>query len=126
MAFLVKNVSLKTSVPRKTPAESTVANPVLRNLEAWYAAHADVPGMEVHRDPDVTWMLSNGATWFNSGTSLRLEQKTARKRLDQIFERYASHGRGIGLWVDDEAAPADLTDHLKRLGLRCKKHFPAM
>lgn len=71
-------------------------------------------------------MLSNGATWANSGTSLRFETKTVRKRLDQVCKRYAEHGRGIGLWVDDDATPADLTDHLKALGLRCKRRFPGM
>ncbi|HSP66505.1 MAG TPA: GNAT family N-acetyltransferase [Bryobacteraceae bacterium] len=99
---------------------------VVENLEAWYAAQADVPGIEVHRDPDVTWMLSNGTTWANSGMSMRFSAKTAGMRLDEIFKRYAQHGRGIGFWVDDQATPADLTDHLKRLGLRCKKRFPGM
>jgi len=98
----------------------------MRNLEAWCAAQADVPGVEVHRDPDITWMLSNGATWSNSGTSLRFEPKTARKRLHQIYKQFAKHGRGIGFWVDDEATPADLTNYLKDLSLRCKKRFPGM
>jgi GNAT superfamily N-acetyltransferase len=57
---------------------------------------------------------------------MRFDAKTARKRLDQIFKHYAQHGRGIGFWVDDDATPADLTDHFKRLGLRCKKRFPGM
>jgi hypothetical protein len=99
---------------------------VIDNLEAWYAAHADVPGMEIHRDPDITWMLSNGTTWSNSGTSLRFTATKARERLDQILQRYAEHGRGAGFWVDDDATPADLTNHLKVLGLRCRKLFPGM
>ena len=108
------------------PAESGSGRVVVENLVAWLAAHADVPGIEVHRDPDITWMLSNGITWSNCAASMRFDARTARKRLDQIFKRYARHGRGIGFWVDDDAAPADLADHLKRLGLRCKKRFPAM
>lgn len=99
---------------------------ILRNLDAWYAAQADVPGIEVHRDPDITWMLTNGTTWSNSGTSVRFSPGTARKRLRQIYKRYAQHGRGIGFWVDDDATPADLASHLKDLGLRCKKRFPGM
>ena len=108
------------------PADLALGGLVVENLESWYAAQADVPGIEVHRDPDVTWMLSNGTAWANSGTSMRFDAKTARKRLEQIFKRYAGHGRGIGFWVDDHATPADLTDHLKRLGLRCKKRCPGM
>jgi GNAT superfamily N-acetyltransferase len=106
--------------------DPALVNLVVQNLEAWYAAQADVPGIEVHCDADITWMLSNGRTWSNSGVSLRFEPKAARKRLDRILKRYAKHARGIGFWVDDDATPADLTDHLKALGLRCKKRFPGM
>jgi GNAT superfamily N-acetyltransferase len=109
------------------PAHPALGRLVVENLKAWYAAQADVPGVEVHRDPDITWMLSNGTTWANSGTSMRFDAKTARKRLDRIFKRYdEQHARGIGFWVDDDATPTDLTEHLKRLGLRCKKRFPGM
>ncbi|MCU1335049.1 MAG: acetyltransferase [Bryobacterales bacterium] len=114
-------------MPATAPSPNAGLSPkVMRNLEAWYAAQADVPGIEVHRDPDITWMLSNGTTWSNSGTSIRFEPKTVRKRLNQIYKRFERHGRGIGFWIDDDAAPADLTDHLKGLGLRCKKRFPGM
>lgn len=108
------------------PSDPALGSAVIRNLQAWYLAQADVPGIEVHRDPDITWMLSNGVVWSNSGTALRLDAKTARKRLNQIYKRFAKHGRGVGFWVDDDATPADLTDHLKDLGLRCKKRFPGM
>ena len=107
-------------------ADETLGRVVTQNLEAWYAAQADVPGVEVHRDPDITWMLSNGTTWSNSGTSLRFDAKAASKRLNRIYKRFAKHGRGIGFWIDPAATPADLADHLKNLGLRCKKHFPGM
>jgi GNAT superfamily N-acetyltransferase len=108
------------------PADPTLGGAVARNLEALYAAQADVPGMEVHRDPDITWMLSNGTTWANSGVSPRFRSSNAGRRLDQILKRYAEHGRGAGFWVDDDATPIDLTDHLKKLGLRCRKRFPGM
>ena len=99
---------------------------IINNLEAYYAAQAEVPGIELHRDPDITWMLSNGTTWSNSGTSLRFKAGNAGRRLNQILKRYAEHGRGAGFWVDDDATPADLTGHLKELGLRCRKRFPGM
>jgi GNAT superfamily N-acetyltransferase len=98
----------------------------MRNLEAWYAAQADVPGVEVHRDPDITWMLSNGTTWSNSGTSLRFNASKAGRRLDQILKRYAGHGRGAGFWVDAAATPGNIEDLLKERGLRCRKRFPGM
>jgi GNAT superfamily N-acetyltransferase len=96
------------------------------NLEAWYAAQADVPGIEVHRDPDITWMLSNGTTWANSGVSPRFTATRARRRLDQILKRYMQHGRGAGFWVDDDATPGDIGDLLKDRGFRRRKRFPGM
>jgi hypothetical protein len=75
--------------------ESALGAAVMCNLEAWYAAQADVPGAEVHRDPDITWMLSNGATRPNSGTALRFSGARAARRLDQILNRFAQHGPAI-------------------------------
>src|SRR5438034_2527493 len=98
----------------------------MHNLKAWYAAQADVPGIELHPDPDITWMLSNGATWANSGVSLRFSADNAGRRLDQILKRYAEHGRGAGFWVDDDATPKDIEKLLKARGLRCRKRFPGM
>jgi len=99
---------------------------IIRNLDVWYAAQANVPGIEVHRDPDITWMLSNGASRSNSGTSIRFAPSTTPRRLHQIYKHYVQHGRGMGLWVDDDATPADLTERLKDLGFRCRKRFPGM
>lgn len=106
--------------------DSTRVGSIVRNLEGWYAAQADVPGMEVHRDPDITWMLSNGATWANSGVSLRFSSVNAGRRIDQILEYYAERGRAAGFWVDHEATPANIEELLKQCGLRCRKRFPGM
>jgi ribosomal protein S18 acetylase RimI-like enzyme len=99
---------------------------IINNLEAWYAAQADVPGMEVHRDPDITWMLSNGTTWANSGVSLRFRSANAGRRIDQILNCYAERGRALGFWIDQEATPTNIEELLKQRGLRCRKRFPGM
>lgn len=85
-----------------------------------------MPGIEVHREPDITWMLSNGVVRSNSGTMLRFAPHTARKRLDQLQKRFARHGRGIGFWVDQDATPSDLADHLEGLKLHCRNRFSGM
>jgi GNAT superfamily N-acetyltransferase len=99
---------------------------IISNLEAWYAAQADVVGVEVHHDADVTWMLSNGATTSNSGVALRLNPTNAGRRIDKILKRYAEHGRGAGFWVDDEATPANIEEHLQKRRMRLKKQNPGM
>ena len=36
-----------------------------------YAAEAMVPGVEVHQDDDITWVVHCGSAWRNSGILLR-------------------------------------------------------
>ncbi len=106
--------------------ESALGSAVMRNLEAWYAVQTDVPGVEVHRDPDVTWMLSNGAIRANSGTALRFSGASAARRLDQILNRFAQHGRGTGFWIDEDVTPQNIGELLKERGLRCRKRVSGM
>lgn len=106
--------------------ESALGSVIITNLEAWYAAQADVPGVEVHRDPDIIWMLSNGATGANSGTALRFSEASAARRLDQILKRFAQHGRGAGFWIDTAATPGMIEDLLKERGFRCRKRVHGM
>ena len=106
--------------------DSARGDEIVRNLEAWYAAQADVPGMEVHRDPDITWALSNGTTWANSGVSLRFNSANAGHRMDEILKYYAERACAAGFWVDPAATPANIEELLKQRGLRCRKRFPGM
>jgi len=106
--------------------DSARGDEIVRNLEAWYAAQADVPGMEVHRDPDITWALSNGTTWANSGVSLRFNSANAGHRIDEILKYYAERACAAGCWVDPAATPANIEELLKQRGLRCRKRFPGM
>src|SRR5262245_37739532 len=63
-----------------------------RQIAAWIAAHDVVPGAEVHRDPDVTWMVQPGSAWGNTGTMLRFTAESAPRRLDDMIRRYRSRG----------------------------------
>jgi GNAT superfamily N-acetyltransferase len=89
-------------------------------------AEAVVPGVEVHVDEDVTWMVHPGSAWRNVGILLRLSPASANRRLNTLFKRYERHGRGMGLWVSPRATPPNLSRLLADLGVRCKKQFPAM
>ena len=82
---------------------------------AWIAAHASVPGAEVHVDADAAWMVQPGAVWSNAET-----------RLNRILKRYRDTRRGVGFWLTPFATPADLPERLKARGFRCRKHYPAM
>ena len=89
-------------------------------------AESVAPGVEVHLDEDVTWMVHPGSAWRNAGILLRLSSASASRRLDTLLKRYQRHGRGMGLWVSPLATPHNVTRLLAERGLRCKKQFPAM
>ena len=89
-------------------------------------AEAVVPGVEVHADRDVTWIVHPGSVWRNAGVLVRLSDSKADARLDVLLARYRRHGRGMGLWISPAATPVDLQRRLETRRLRCRKHFPAM
>jgi GNAT superfamily N-acetyltransferase len=91
-----------------------------------FAAEAVVPGVEVHCDRDVTWLVHTGVAWRNAGVMLRFAESSAARRLDSLVRRYERHGRGMGFWVSPLATPQNLGQLLSSRGLRCRKHFPAM
>ena len=99
---------------------------LVRHEREWFALQAGTPGVEVYRDPDITWKLSKGVAWLNAGVGLRFKPQTVELRLDEILARYAKHGRGASFWVDVDATPMDLEVHLKERRLRCRKYFAGM
>jgi len=111
---------------RPPSLDSALGHRVERHQEEWFAIHAGVPGAVVHRDRDITWKIESGSVWSNAATALRLEPNNVERRLDGVISEFAAHGRGAGFWVDLDATPIDLEDHLKKRGFRCRKHFPGM
>ena len=99
---------------------------VERHVAEWLRAQARVPGVELHDDPDVTWVVHPGRVWSNAGVMIRFTKRSAPSRLDTLVRRYRVHQRGMGLWVSPLATPDTLPDLLKDRGLRLRKRFPAM
>jgi len=112
------------------------SNPAPVNLEQallveqhhaeWFLAERVVPGAEVHRDKDVTWVVHSGQAWRNAGIMVRFSPSTAARRLDTLLGRYQKHGRGMALWISPMATPDNLPALLTARRLRCQKYFPAM
>jgi GNAT superfamily N-acetyltransferase len=99
---------------------------VERHVAEWLRVQAIAPGVELHDDPDITWVVHPGRAWSNAGVMIRFSERSAPSRLDTLVDRYRAHRRGMGLWVSPAATPETLPDLLKARGLRCRKHFPAM
>jgi GNAT superfamily N-acetyltransferase len=99
---------------------------VERHVREWLRAQAVVPGVELHDDCDVTWVVHPGRVWSNAGVMIRFTKRSAPSRLDTLVRRYRVHQRGMGLWVSPLATPDTLPDLLKDRGLRLRKRFPAM
>jgi ribosomal protein S18 acetylase RimI-like enzyme len=99
---------------------------VERHHGEWFVAERVVPGAEVHRDRDVTWVVHSGQAWRNAGMMVRFRTSTAERRLDTLLARYRKHGRGMALWISPAATPEGLPELLRARRLRCQKYFPAM
>ena len=99
---------------------------VERHHAEWFLAERMVPGAEVHRDRDVTWVVHSGQAWRNAGIMVRFSASSAERRLDTLLARYRAHGRGMALWISPAATPGNLPALLRARRLRCQKHFPAM
>lgn len=116
---------------RCTPPAPSVVNTdqallVERHHAEWFVAEGTVPGVEVHRDRDVTWIVHSGQAWRNAGIMVRFSAASAERRLDALVARYKRHGRGMALWISSEATPGNLPELLRARRLRCQKYFPAM
>lgn len=91
-----------------------------------FLAETTVPGVEVHADRDVTWIVHPGSYWRNAGVMLRFSDTSAASRVDALLARYRLHGRGAGFWVSPAATPNDLASVLRARRLRCQKYYAAM
>ena len=81
-----------------SPAEAATA--VERHYEAWYALLGQTPGGELHRDEDLTWILTTGA-WLNGGVAPRFTNKTVERRLSAL---------GLDVMAVDSCAAANAAD----------------
>ena len=91
-----------------------------------FVAERVVPGVEVHEDRDITWMVHSGQAWRNAGIMVRFSDSSAARRLETLIARYQRHRRGMTLWISPSATPANIGELLTARGLRCRKYYPAM
>ena len=92
----------------------------------WYRLQGSVPGVEVHDDPDITWVVLPVWGFDNVGIGLRFQPSSVERRLDEILDRYGAADVGAGFWVSPLSEPDDLEERLRRRALRCRKYFPGM
>ena len=77
-----------------------------------YRAERQVPGVEVHDDDDVTWVVHCGSAWRNSAVMVRLTPSTAARRLKGILARYEQQKRGAGFWISPLSTPSHMPELL--------------
>jgi len=90
------------------------------------ALHGVVPRVEVHVEPDVTWVVHPESAWANAAVAIRFDPETVERRLDEILGRYRENGRGAGFWISPFSTPDDLPPRLKARGLHCRRRFAGM
>ena len=121
-------MSCSTCGPRRGAQtfDASLSLLVERNTAESFVAESAVPGVEVHADPDVTWVVHPGNVWRNAAVMIRLSNENAASQIDSMIERYRRHRRGMGLWLSPDARPAHLPALLRARGFRCRKHYAAM
>src|SRR5688572_5552820 len=91
-----------------------------------FLAERVVPGTEIHKDRDVTWVVHSGEAWRNAGIMVRFSPSSAARRIDTLIARYQRQRRGMVLWISPLATPPNIAKLLSARRLRCRKYFPAM
>jgi GNAT superfamily N-acetyltransferase len=99
---------------------------VERTTAESFIAESIVPGVEVHADPDATWVVHPGNAWRNAAVMIRFSNENAASHIDHMISRYRRHRRGMGLWLSPDARPAGLPALLRARRFRCRKHYAAM
>ena len=121
-----KDRASKSKPAESMPDPAALSLLVERMTAESLIAKAVVPGVEVHADRDVTWIVHPGSVWRNVAVMVRFTEATAADRVGSLLRRYRRHGRGAGFWISPAATPPDLTRVLREKRLRCRKYFPAM
>src|SRR5215831_1661662 len=91
---------------------------VERHHAECFLAETRVPGVEVHQDRDVTWVIHNGQTWRNAGIMVRCQPRSAAQHLDRLVAPYRPHGRGIAFCISPASTPGNLPELLTDRQLR--------
>ncbi len=97
------------------------------NLSEWVVAQGQsLPGVEVHRDADVTWIYTDAGVPGNTITLARFAEAAAEERCRAILNyhllRFASSH-----WITGPASrPANLGSILRSLGYSCRIHCAGM
>ena len=86
------------------PVDLEQSSLVEREHAEWFKAEHVVPGVEVHEDRDITWIVHPGQTWRNAGIRVRFSPSSAARRLDAMIDRYQRHRRGMAVWISPSAS----------------------
>jgi GNAT superfamily N-acetyltransferase len=96
------------------------------NLHAWAVLRGRLPDVELHQDPDVTWLVCATPGGPNEVHLPRFDPDTVDDRMEGILGEYRAKSLAPQVWVGPGATPADLRQRLKRRGLVCLRHLPGM
>jgi ribosomal protein S18 acetylase RimI-like enzyme len=103
-----------------------LADAVQRNQAEWIRFEGKLPDVELHDDPDVTWVCSSALGRPNSVALARLTPQAADRRIERILEGYRQVSASNVWWIGPLSRPDDLGTRLRAAGFHCFKHFPGM
>jgi GNAT superfamily N-acetyltransferase len=114
------------AAPPNPEAGMDVSAAIELNTADWLRLKGVLPWVELHDEPDVTWIFA-GDTWpANSATLANFPDATAHHRIAEILERHLEQRTACNWIVGAASRPLDIGKHLKANGFSCRIHCAGM
>ena len=100
-----------------SPKQMAKATEVNCEQFAIHTAHS--VGGQVHKQSDVTWVISTQPGGANQIVSPRFKSDATEQRLDEILKYYAEAQQFLNIMLGPSTRPKNLENHLRDYGLHC-------
>ncbi|MBN9390712.1 MAG: GNAT family N-acetyltransferase [Chloroflexi bacterium] len=108
-------------------APDAVITAMAANLSEYYRFYAELPGGELHFEPDCTWLVSGVLEkWFNVVLDSHFEEKGLKERVAALLDEYRRRGLPMSWTVFPDATPPNLPTVLMVEGLLPDSAEPGM
>jgi GNAT superfamily N-acetyltransferase len=108
-------------------APNTVIEAMAANLSQYNRFYAELPGGELHIEPDCTWIVSGvPEKWFNVVLDNRFEEKGLRERVAALLNEFRRRGLPMSWTIFPGATPPNLPTVLLTQGLLPDSAEPGM
>jgi hypothetical protein len=96
------------------------------NHELFGILTARSAGGQIHKESDLTWVLSTELGGISQIVSPRFKPETCEQRLHEILTGYAEAEQFLNITLGPSTQPDNIEDYLRDYGLHCYSRSPPM